>query len=137
MTRAGRQARMAVRSRPRTTRANFDRNTVESRGREAATTRRGTCPGRRSGRESRRPRVPASDRGAVLELARAPTNVLDQIGARNYFPAQPAEVREVVAHDDIPGKRAGIQNAGEARREEADRAEDGQVAHPARHERPG
>src|ERR1700722_18139903 len=114
MTWAGRQARMAVRSRPRTTRANFDRNTVESRGREPRPTEGAPARGRRSGRESRRPRVRASHRGAVLELARAPTNVLDQIGARNYFPAQPAEVREVVAHDAIPGKRAGLQNAGEA-----------------------
>src|SRR5271168_5546860 len=91
----------------------------------------------RSGRESRRPRGPAIHREAALELARAPTNILDQIGARNYFPAQPAEVREVVAHDAIPGKRAGLQNAGEARWEEADRAEDGEVAHPVRHERRG
>src|SRR6195256_3845497 len=87
-------------------------------------------PARRcgSGRESRRPRGPAIHRGAALELTHAPTNILDQIGARNYFPAQPAEVREVVAHDAIPGKRAGLQNAGEARREEADRAEDGEGA---------
>src|SRR5271168_3870404 len=36
----------------------------------------------RSGSESRRPRGPAIHRGAVLELAHAPMNVLDQINAR-------------------------------------------------------
>src|SRR6201984_3357761 len=82
---------------------------------EAATNRRTTPRWCRSGRESRRPSVPAIHRGPVLELAHAPTNVRDQIRARNYFPAQPAEVREVVAHDAIPGERAGLQNAGEAR----------------------
>src|ERR1700739_914687 len=79
----------------------------------AATNRRAPDRWCRSVSESRRPRA-AIHRGAAHELARAPTNILDQIGARHYFPAQPAEVREVVAHDAIPGKRAGLQNAGEA-----------------------
>src|ERR1700731_2053639 len=117
---------MAVRSRPRTTGANFGRNTVESLRTGAAANLRTPARRCRSGRESRRPRGPAIHRGAAVELVHAPTNILDQIGARNYFPAQPAEIREVVAHDAIPGERAGLQNAGEARREEADRAKDGQ-----------
>src|ERR1700740_1719515 len=99
----------------------------------AATNRRTTPRWCGSGSESRRPSVPAIHRGPVLELAHAPTNILDQIGARQYFPEQPAEVREVVAHDAIPGERAGLQNAGETRREEADPAEDGEVAQPVRH----
>src|SRR6202022_551687 len=77
----------------------------------AATNRRAPARWRRSGRESRRPRVPASHRGAVLELARAPTNVLDQIGARNYFPAQPAEVREGDPQDPFRGTGAGLKKA--------------------------
>src|ERR1700704_6916972 len=108
------------------------RDACELRSQHCRIARRGaaTClpTVERSGSESRRPRGPAIHRGAALELAHAPTNILDQIGARNYFPAQPAEVREVVAHDAIPGEGAGLQNAGEARREEADRAEDGEGA---------
>src|ERR1700731_2794632 len=111
--------------------------TLSNRAEGAATNLRTRARRCRSGRESRRPRGPAIHRRAAVELVHAPTNILDQIGAGNYFPAQPAEVREVVAHDAIPGERAGLQNAGEARREEADRAEDGEVAHPVRHERRG
>src|ERR1700722_9453681 len=133
MTPAGRQARITVRSRPRTMRANLLSQHRRIARTGAAANPRAPARWCRSGSESRRPRA-AIHRGAAHELARAPTNILDQIGARNYFPAQPAEVREVVAHDAIPGKRAGLQNAGEARREEADRAEDGEVAHPVRHE---
>src|ERR1700676_3233065 len=126
----GRHARITVRSRPCELLSQHRRIAWTA----AAANRRAPARWCRSGRESRRPRVTAIHRGAVLELAHAPTNILDQIGARYYFPAQPAEVREVVAHDAIPGKRAGLQHAGEARREEADCAEDGEVAHPVRHE---
>src|SRR6267154_2576299 len=105
--------------------------------RTGAATNQAPAPWCRLGSESGRPRGPAIHRGAALELTHAPTNILDQVGARNYFPTQPAEVREVVAHDAIPGEGAGLQNAGEARREEADCAEDGEVADPVRHERRG
>src|SRR6202795_3845910 len=108
---------MAVRSRARTTRANF-LATLSNRADGSGDHPRAPARWCRSGRESRRPRGPTIHQGAALELAHAPTNILDQEGAGRYLPAQPAEVREVVAHDAIPGKRAGLQNAGEARREE-------------------
>src|SRR6266446_5295191 len=55
----------------------------------------------------------------------AASDFLDHVDARGGVPAQRA----------VPGKRAGLQHPGQARREEADAAPDGQEADPAREQR--